>query len=93
MNYRGRKLLLIDFVMLILSIIGILDYTFLYIMIPNNFKYIFILFNIIAALVMLEALKSIIYYYRVRKIKKNKKGRVNGNLFYERNRKVKKVIE
>lgn len=93
MNYRGRSLLVVDFIMLLLSIIGIIDYTFLYIVIHSSYRYLFIFCNVMAVLVIIDAVKSITYYYKLRKIKKNKKARVNGHLFYDRERKVKKVIE
>lgn len=93
MEYRKqmRDLLILDYIILGLSIIGLFVYTVLFLLIESNIKFVFLLFGLYTIITMIGSLKEIVDFYRARKIKKHSLCRVNLKLFNARRRSVKKV--
>lgn len=93
MKYRKqmRELLVLDYIILLLSIIGLFIYTSLFLLIGNNIKFVFIIFIIYTTITMITSLKGIFDYYRIKKIKKHNLCRVNLKLFNARKRRVSRI--
>ena len=94
MSYRikERELLKFDNIIFILSIIGLVVYTTLFLLIDSMIKYLFLVFGIYTIVTLVLSLKNIVSYIKVKKIKKYNGTRVNLKLFNSRKRKVTKAL-
>lgn len=95
MSYRKkeRELLKYDYIILVLSIIGLVIYTTLFLLVDNAVRYLFLIFGIYTIITLSMSLFNIIEYIKVKKIKKYNGVRVNLKLFNDRRRKVRKALE
>ena len=95
MSYRikERELLKYDNIIFILSIIGLVVYTTLFLLVDSMIKYLFLVFGIYTIITLFMSLKNILSYIKVRKIKKYNGTRVNLKLFNSRKRKVTKALD
>lgn len=95
MSYRikERELLKYDNIILILSIIGLVVYTTLFLLVDSMIKYLFLVFGIYTIITFVLSLKNIMSYIKVKKIKKYNGTRVNLKLFNSRKRKVTKALD
>ncbi len=95
MSYRikERELLKYDNIILVLSIIGLVVYTTLFLLVDNMVRYLFLVFGIYTIVTFIISLKNIISYIKVKKIKKYNGARVNLKLFNGRKRKVTKALD
>lgn len=95
MSYRikERELLKYDNIIFILSIIGLVVYTTLFLLVDSMIKYLFLAFGIYTVVTLVLSLKNILSYIKVKKIKKYNGARVNLKLFNSRKRKVTKALD
>ena len=95
MSYRikERELLKYDNIIFILSIIGLVVYTTLFLLVDSMIKYLFLVFGVYTIITLFMSLKNIVSYIKVKKIKKYNGTRVNLKLFNSRKRKVTKALD
>lgn len=93
MEYRNkqRSLLKLDYIILILSILGLFFYTTLFVVVNSNIRYLFLGFNLYALFTFYNSSSSISDYYRENKVKKYNKVNVNLKLLYKGKRKKKTI--
>lgn len=89
MEYRNKRrfILKLDFIILVLSIIGLFFFTTLFVVVNSNIRFLFLGFELYSLFTLYNSSFSISNYYKEQSIKKYSKSKVNLKLLNKGRRK------